>query len=119
MAEDQDRMRVGLFVRMGLELEWRARPVGCNCAGLHLGERPRDGFGVKQQECQCRVRKVEELVSIEVVDPLLQSQLVNAGRCAYVSGCPTYDVRLLTWPRRFCHLADGGALAEQKVLLAR
>lgn len=70
---------------MGLELEWRARPVGCNCASLHLGEWPRDGFGVKQQECQCRIWEVEELVGVEVVDTLSQFQLVRVGRCAYFS----------------------------------
>lgn len=56
---------------MGCQLKRRSAPVCRYHPSLHLGEWPRDGFGVKQEECKCRVGKVEELVSVEVMNACL------------------------------------------------
>lgn len=61
-------MRIRVLFRMRRQVERRARPVSRYGAGLHLGEWPRDGFCVEQEECECGVRKVEELVGVEIMD---------------------------------------------------
>ncbi len=95
MTKHKQRMRIRILVRMRAQFKRCPAPEGCYYPGLHLGERPGNGFGVEQQACKSRVGEVEELVGVEVVDAFWE---VSMDAC-YIGG-GTYGVRLLVWPDR-------------------